>query len=491
MNKNYKYFIFVLLFAVCNSTETPINLSSLTETTGSTTNKIEINNSNWEEFIGKSSQGNFIALRVDESVSDDRVLVVFDIESLEKAIKDGGRVMNPLDRNVIDKMASLGMLPLSDTVANLQKNLDTRKFTTAFNVQGDFHNSDITKIDFTEYFTKYTSGLLPSFFVESVDNYIFMIGGKGNIIKMDINNGSITEVESNLSGIIESQNYSSIVNGSDYSSRMGIRDTSFDLRNNTLLVTAIKKDEKNNCFTLGVLSTDMSIDSLSFSWTFEINHCEKNFNSHQAGGRIHPFREGYLLTVGDFKLPEDFGYEITEDSHLSKILLIDRDWNSTIFSSGHRNPQGLTIHNETIFSSEHGPFGGDEVNIIEEGGDYGWPSSAYGFTYGLENIYELNHDLSFQEPIYFFTPSIGISEIAFYSQAEFPRWNNFLMVSSLKNMTLYTVKLDASQRNVIHVGELYVGERIRDFTTAANGELFLAGDLGSLIIINRTDQDIP
>jgi hypothetical protein len=65
------------------------------------------------------------------------------------------------------------------------------------------------------------------------------------------------------------------------------------------------------------------------------------------------------------------------------------------------------------------------------------------------------------------------------------------MVSSLKNMTLYTVKLGASQRSVVHVGELYVGERIRDFTITANGELFLAGDLGSLIIINRTDQDIP
>ena len=65
MNRIYKYFIFVLLFVVCNSTETPINLSSLTDTSGSTTNKIEINNSNWEEFIGKSNQGNFIALRVD------------------------------------------------------------------------------------------------------------------------------------------------------------------------------------------------------------------------------------------------------------------------------------------------------------------------------------------------------------------------------------------------------------------------------------------
>ena len=315
-----------------------------------------------------------------------------------------------------------------------------------------FGDSDITKIDFTEYFTQYTSGLLPSFFIESFKNDIFMIGGKGNIVKMNINDGSVAEVNSNLLEIIESQEYSSIVNGSDYSSRMGIRDTVIDTRNNFLLVTAIKKDEKENCFTLGVLSADMSNDYLSFSWTFEINHCEENFNSHQAGGRIQPFKEGYLLTVGDFKLPEDFGYEITEDSHLSKILLIDKDWNATIFSSGHRNPQGLAIHNETIFSSEHGPFGGDEVNIIEEGKNYGWPSSAYGFTYGLENIYELDHDLGFQEPIYFFTPSIGISEVAFYNQDEFPRWNDFLMVSSLKNMTLYTVKLDASQRlSLIHI----------------------------------------
>jgi hypothetical protein len=65
------------------------------------------------------------------------------------------------------------------------------------------------------------------------------------------------------------------------------------------------------------------------------------------------------------------------------------------------------------------------------------------------------------------------------------------MVSSLKDMTMYTLKLDNSQKNVIHVGEIYVGERIRDFTTSSDGKLFLAGDLGSLIIVNRTDQDIP
>ena len=260
MKRIYQYLIFILFFAVCSTTQTPINLSSLSETVGSTTNKIEINSSNWSEFLGKSSQGNFVALRVDESISDDRVLVVFDIESLEEGIEDGGRVMNPLDRNVIDKMASLGILPISDIVIALQKNLDPSRFTTSFNVQGDFHNSDITKIDFTEYFTQYTSGLLPSFFIESSKNDIFMIGGKGNIVKMNINDGSVAEVNSNLSEIIESQEYSSIVNGSDYSSRMGIRDTVIDTRNNFLLVTAIKKDEKENCFTLGVLSADMSND---------------------------------------------------------------------------------------------------------------------------------------------------------------------------------------------------------------------------------------
>jgi hypothetical protein len=65
------------------------------------------------------------------------------------------------------------------------------------------------------------------------------------------------------------------------------------------------------------------------------------------------------------------------------------------------------------------------------------------------------------------------------------------MVSSLKDMTIYTFKLDKEKTSTIHVGELYVGERIRDFTIAADGKLFLAGDLGSLIVINRTDQDIP
>ena len=485
--------VLTLLFFIsfCSDSSTPISVNSLDGITGSTTNKIEISNSDWDSYIGKSSNGDFVALRVGEDIVDDGVLIVFTKENLRKGIRDGGKVMNPLDRNVIDKMSDIGILPLPEKILSLQKGIKSDKFTTFFNVQGDFHNSDITKIDFTNYFTKYTSGLLPSFFVESIENEIYMFGGMGNIVKINMLNGSTEEVETNLNQIIQDQEYTSVVKGSDYSSRMGLRDSSFDKKNNVILITAIKKNFEKNCFTLGVLSAEFNPVSLNFEWVYNIDDCYENFNSHHAGGRIKQFNEGYLLTVGDFKLPEDFKLEIKEESDLGKVLYIDKNWNSYIFSSGHRNPQGLIIKDGTILSTEHGPFGGDELNIVIEGKNYGWPSSAYGFTYGLENIYELDHGQEYEEPIYFFTPSIGISELTIYEGKEFPRWNNFIFITSLKDMTIYTLKLDSERENVIHVGKMYIGERIRDITIAKDGRLVMAGDLGSLIIASRTEKDIP
>jgi len=490
--KSLRLFLILLLFiSFCSDSATPISVGSLDGITGSTTNKIEISNSDWNNYIGKSNNGNFVALRVDKDIAEDGVLLVFTKENLRKGIRDGGRVMNPLDRNVIDKMSSIGILSIPEKILDLQVSIDSDKFTTSYNVQGDFHNSDITKIDFTNHFTKYTDGLLPSFFVESIEDEIYMFGGMGNIVKMNILNGSTEEVKTNLNQIIRDQEYTSTVKGSDYSSRMGLRDSSFDKKNNVILITAIKKNFEKNCFTLGVLSAEFNPLSLDFEWVYNISDCHENFNSHHAGGRIKQFNEGYLLTVGDFKLPEDFKLEIREESDLGKVLYIDKNWNSDIFSSGHRNPQGLIIKDGIILSTEHGPFGGDELNIVIEGKNYGWPSSAYGFTYGLENIYELDHGQEYEEPIYFFTPSIGISELTIYEGKEFPRWNNFIFITSLKDMTIYTLKLDSERENVIHVGKMYIGERIRDITIAKDGRLVMAGDLGSLIIASRTEKDIP
>lgn len=491
-----KYFLLISIFifiSTCSSEPEQITFENLSDVSISTTTNQEITGSKWSQYLGKSSYGNFVALRVSEDIDSDRVLIVFTIQELKQGIKDGGKVMNPIDRNVIDKMSILGISSNPKYLNSFEKNLIDREFNVEFNAQGDFHNVDITKIDFSDYFSKYTNGLLPSFYIEMVDNNVLMVGGRGTFISFNLDNGSHSVIETNLNEIIESQNYSSTIDGSDYSSRMGIRDTFFDNQKNELFVTAIKKDENRDCFTLGVLKSnlDSSNNQLKFEWVFSTNDCVENFNSHHAGGRIQKYKNGYLLTVGDFKMPEDFNQEIDKDSHLGKILFINENWKAEIFSSGHRNPQGLFISNETIFSSEHGPFGGDEVNIISEGSFYGWPESAYGFTYGLENVYNLEHDDSSTEPVYFFTPSIGISEILVYQGIEFPRWNNFLFVSSLKNMSIYTMKLSKDGKSIIHVGQTYIGERIRDLNIDSSGKIIIAGDLGNLIIVNKTEKDIP
>ena len=109
------------LISFCSNSSTPISVSSLNDIIGSTTNKIEVSNTNWQEYIGKSNDGNFVALRVDAEIDPDGVLIVFSKEDLKNGIEEGGRVMNPLDRNVVDKMAILGIIPLPVDILRLQK----------------------------------------------------------------------------------------------------------------------------------------------------------------------------------------------------------------------------------------------------------------------------------------------------------------------------------------------------------------------------------
>ena len=123
------------LISFCSNSSTPISVSSLNDIIGSTTNKIEVSNSNWKEYIGKSNDGNFVALRVDAEIDPDGVLIVFSKEDLKDGIEEGGRVMNPLDRNVVDKMAVLGIIPLPVDILSLQKNIEPSKFSIEFNVK--------------------------------------------------------------------------------------------------------------------------------------------------------------------------------------------------------------------------------------------------------------------------------------------------------------------------------------------------------------------
>ncbi len=121
----------------------------------------------------------------------------------------------------------------------------------------------------------------------------------------------------------------------------------------------------------------------------------------------------------------------------------------SIYSMGLRNPQGIALHPDSgkIWASEHGPRGGDELNIITAGGDYGWPIASYGINYNGTILTPNTRMEGTEQPAFFWRPSIGVSGINFYQGSEFPLWQNKLLVTGLRfhELSLFTLNNDQVQ----------------------------------------------
>ena len=181
----------------------------------------------------------------------------------------------------------------------------------------------------------------------------------------------------------------------------------------------------------------------------------------------------FLFSIGfskKYKAPQD------KNSFLGKIIAIDKKTkNYELISFGHRNPQGLFFSNKNnlIINTEHGPYGGDEVNFnflennsIEK--NFGWPISSTGKPYpGEEFLFEKNNWLTkshkengFISPIKSYSPAIGISEIVFLEE----RKKKILYVSSLRAGSIYIINLDQKLNKILDEDRLFFNEqRIRDF----------------------------
>jgi aldose sugar dehydrogenase len=146
-----------------------------------------------------------------------------------------------------------------------------------------------------------------------------------------------------------------------------------------------------------------------------------------------------------------------------------------IFSYGHRNPQGMTVNPETgeIWESEHGPMGGDEVNILKAGANYGWPLVSYGRKYSGEIISDSPTRAGIESPRYFWVPSIGISNLLFYTGDRFPAWKGQLLVTGMSGHMIQRVRLGGRGQNE---RELMLGElrqEVRDIRQGPDGLIYL------------------
>ena len=119
---------------------------------------------------------------------------------------------------------------------------------------------------------------------------------------------------------------------------------------------------------------------------------------------------------------------------------------------------------DKIFSTEHGPYGGDEINQITINGNYGWPIASYGESYSNNRDYLKSHEKNgFEEPIYVFVPSIGISEIIILPNSFHKKWQNNAIVTSLADKSIYRVKFENDELNkILYVEKIFIDEQIRD-----------------------------
>ena len=294
----------------------------------------------------------------------------------------------------------------------------------------------------------------------------------GKIKLIDLKNGSVSEIAHNL-------NYKTIGQG-------GLFDIIF--KDGYIWVSYT---EKIGIFRYGtsIAKGKFNRTKISFSNIFQQN--SPNNSGQHFGGRLLIKGHYLFLTVGERGLGR-----VAQDpkKHPGSIIRIhldgsipsdnphfvsNSDWGPEVFQIGVRNPQGMTISptNEKIFISNHGAKGGDWIGEIKKGGNFGWNILGWG---------GVNYDGSqigpkwkegFSKPLKYWTPSIGVSALAFYNGTEFTEWNNNILIASLKDKSL---RLLSNLNSNIILEEIIFGgliDRIRDIEIDKNtGKIFLLSE---------------
>ena len=243
-------------------------------------------------------------------------------------------------------------------------------------------------------------------------------------------------------------------------------DTFTSDKENRIYISYVTKDNKN-CKILNLASAEKNLEYLKFNLLFQSKECAKLI----LGGRIQKYEldgnSGVLLTTSDTIPDVPNNNPQNKESIFGKILFINESTKDVhVFSSGHRNPQGLLVDGELVLSTEHGPRGGDEINSIIRGKNYGWPLASYGNLYSneiLTNPFLQSHRKSdFEEPIYSFIPSIGISEIIKIDNNFSDSWKDNFLISSLRDQSIYRVRFDENYTKILFSEKIFVQSKIRD-----------------------------
>jgi glucose/arabinose dehydrogenase len=213
---------------------------------------------------------------------------------------------------------------------------------------------------------------------------------------------------------------------------------------------------------------------------------------HHFGSRLVFDPEGRLyVTMGDRGSQRDLAQDL--GAHVGKVVRINSDGSvppdnpfvgragarPEIWSYGHRNVQGAALNPATgeLWTHEHGPRGGDEVNVDRAGLNYGWPVITYGREYHGPKIGEGTAKPGMEQPLHYWVPSIGPSGMAFYTADAIPGWKGSVLVGALASMQVARLEFGADNK-LKHEERIAIGERVRDVRQGPDGAVYLLTDMG-------------
>jgi len=214
---------------------------------------------------------------------------------------------------------------------------------------------------------------------------------------------------------------------------------------------------------------------------------------HHYGCRIVFDAEGYLyFSIGergkmkqaqDLSRPNGKIHRIYRDGRIpeSNPFVTDKEAVPSIYTYGNRNPQGLAVHPQTgrVWETEHGPMGGDELNLIAAGQNYGWPLITYGIDYDGSIISGQTHREGLIQPVFYWRPSIAVCGLDFYRGNEFPKWQNQILAGALKYEEVRLLQIEDDR--VVHEEIILKNYgRVRDVMCGPDGAVY--------VVVNDPDR---
>ena len=306
------------------------------------------------------------------------------------------------------------------------------------------------------------------------ESEILVTERRGNLFKINLKNGKRLQINNLPKVLAESQG--------------GLLDVLIRKESNNL-------DEVFFCFSIPLDSGSSTAvnkailegDKLLNQKTIFVSN-KISFNSFHYGCRLVISENFLYISLGDRGQRND---SQNGKSHSGSVVRIGLDgsiphnnnqnssWLDDILTKGHRNPQGIAINPRTldVWINEHGPKGGDEINILKPGENYGWPLVTFGDEYSGRPVGEgLTSAEGYKDPIWYWKPSIAPSGMAFYNSDMFPDLKGDLLVSSLKFQSIYHVKL----QNELPIKERVILSkiigRVRDIEIAIDGSILILTD---------------